>query len=226
MADEDDKKGDDGGGSKDSKPAITFKTEADFHREIERKSKSAVKAAVEEANKSILEALGIDSLDDLPTVVEAAKQTKVVKTETDKLKNDFTKLTKELQKSQEANAGLMQWKQRAIKANALSAYSSKTVDLETLSALVESKIAIGDDDSVSGPNGKSLEEIVNEVFKAKPFLKAPDNTPGAGTKPGAKSDAKTAPAKKADEDNKANGAPKSFGSALVQAMKAQREGNP
>jgi hypothetical protein len=223
MADKDDDKGE-GGGSPDPKPAITFKTEADFLREIERKTKSATAKAAEEAKRALLEQLGLESDEDVPSIVETVKKSKTAATEADKLRSAFTKLEKEHKNTQEINGVLLNWKHTALKQGVLNAYASKTVDLEILAALVAPKLVIGDDDSVTGPNGVSVEEMVNGIFKAKPLLKAPDNTPGAGTKPGAKTDGK--PTSKKDEEPKANGTPKTIGAAIVQAMKAQREGNP
>jgi hypothetical protein len=131
MADKDDDKGTDDG-SKDSKPAITFKTEADFLREIERKTKSSNAKAADEAKRALLEQLGLESDDEVPSIVEAVKKSKTAATEADKLNSEYKKLTKRQQELQEENASLHKWKHTAIKSKALSAYSSKTVDLETL----------------------------------------------------------------------------------------------
>ncbi len=91
------------------------------------------------------------------------------------------------------------------------------------------KITIGDDDSVAGPNGKTIEELVEEVFKAKPFLKVADNTAGAGTKAGGgKSDGDSKAKKKtetsdSDAENQHNGYRKpAVGAAVVAALMAQK----
>ncbi len=209
----------------DKKPAITFPTEGAFFAAVDKKAKPLITKAVEEAKRAIFEQLGLDSDDELPGIVETVKKGRTAATEADTLKRELAKERKEKATALEAAGNLLNWKHTAIKQSALAPYSGKTVDLETLQALILPRLTIGDDDSLSGPNGKSVEDMINDVFKAKPFLKAPDNTPGAGTKPGAKPEGKASASKK-DEAATANGAPKTLGGALVAAMKAQREGNP
>jgi hypothetical protein len=194
MADEgnDDKgSGGDGEGKAkaEPKPEIAFKTKAEFHAEVDRKTKAAVTKAIEETKRALLEGLGVESEEELPTIVETVKKGKAAVTETDAIKNAHAKLTKQHATLQEQYSAAISWKHKSLRQSALNAFASKTVDLETLAALVEPKIVIGDDDSVTGPNGKALEDLVDDIFKAKPFLKVPDNTPGAGTNPkGGKSD--------------------------------------
>ncbi len=230
MADETDEtktKADDEGNK--TKPAITFPTEGAFHAAVDKKLKPAIAKAVAEANRALLEQLGLDSEDELPNVVETVKKSKTAATESETLKRDLTKLSKQAKELQDSNAGLLNWKHTAIKQNALAPFSGKTVDLETLSALVLPRISIGDDDSVSGPDGKSIEDLVESVFKAKPFLKVPDNNAGAGTKPGGgKSDGKgTKAADKAADETKANGTNTklSIGQTVVAALMAQKNEN-
>lgn len=209
------------------KPEVSFKTKAEFHAEIERKTKSAVRAAVDEANKALLEKLGVESEDDLPAIVEGVKKSKQAVSDSDKLKGDYAKLEKKHNAAVEQVASLSQWRESAIKGRAISAYQSKTVDLETLTLLVGSKIVIRDDDSVSGPDGKALDDVVEEILKAKPFLKAADHVGGAGTKPGGgkpDGDAKPKP-NLGTGDVKPNGRPPSIGQTVADALRASAAAN-
>lgn len=223
--------GDKGGASPEKKPEIAFKTKAEFHAEVDRKTKSAVAKATEDTTRKYLEALGIESEEELASVVETVKKGKTAVSETEALKQQHNKLTKDHAKLKEGFDGLLGWKRQALVSSALSAYSGKTVDLETLSALVVPKLSISDDDSVTGPNGMSLEDVIEGVFKLKPFLKVPDNTAGAGTKPGGgKSEGDGKPKKKGEipppEDKPANGhyAKPAVGSAVVAALMALKDG--
>ncbi len=226
MADKTDDTNDGGDKGGNKAPEISFPTRADFHAEVNRKVEAAVKKAVEATSRKYLDQLEVESDDDLPTAIEAVKKGKSAVTEQEKFKRDLERATKDLAKERENAAGLLKWKHSSLKQSALAKYSSKAVDLETLGALLLPRIKIGDDDSLTGDNGESLDALVDGLFKTKPFLKAPDNTPGAGTKPGAKPDGKAAASTK-DTDAKPNGvAPKSLGGAIVAALKAQREGSP
>ncbi len=212
------------------KPAVSFPSEGAYLASVEKKLKPAITKAVAEAKAALLEQLGLESEDDVPNIVETVKKSKVAATESDTLKKELAKAAKRNTELTEQNSGLLNWKHTALKQSALAPYSSKTVDLETLSALVLSKISIGDDDSVSGADGKSIEDIVDGIFKAKPFLKVPDNNAGAGTKPGGgKSDGdKGKKAAPADETPKpTNGYQKpNVGAAVVAALMEAHKHEP
>lgn len=233
MADDDENKGGDGGNKggtpPEKKPEVSFPTRGEFHAEIDRKLKPAVAKAVEETSRKYLEALGIESEEELTSVVETVKKGKAAVTETDQLKQQHTKLTKQHAALQEQFNAAMSWKHRAIKQSALSAYSSKTVDLETLAALVEPKIQIGEDDVATGPNGKALEDVIEEIFKAKPFLKVPDNSAGAGTKPGGGKSTANGKQTKADDESDKGETPRNgfakpeLRQAVVAAFMAQEK---
>ncbi len=225
MADNDDPTKDTGDKGGTKAPEITFPTRAAFHDEVNRKVEAAVKKAVEATSRKYLDQLEVESDDDLPIAIEAVKKGKSAISEQEKSKRELDKATKELQRERDNAAGLLKWKHTSLKQSALAKYSSRTVDMETLGLHLMPKIKINDDDSLTGDAGETLDALVDGIFKAKPFLKAPDNTPGAGTKPGAKPDGKAA-ASKSDEGSRANGAPKTLGGAIVNALKAQREGNP
>ena len=88
------------------KPAITFKTEVDFHRELDRKLKPRVKEATDALRAEILGKLGLESLDDIDEkVVSKLKASDGQATEVEALKRVNGKLAKDLEKAGSTIAG-------------------------------------------------------------------------------------------------------------------------
>lgn len=217
----------DGTPPEDKAPEITFKTKGEFHAEVARKTKAEVTKATETLRQELLGKLGIESDEDIEAFKVRVEKAKTVVGETDGLKNAIEKANKKIKALEEGNQGLVGWKHSALKKEAVAKYAQRVADLELFQMYLEPKIVINDDDTVTGPHGKSLDDVVEDMLKAKPILKAPDFKPGAGTTPGGGKTA--APARKPEDakpgSNGGGEAPKfaTVGEAVKHALKAQRD---
>ncbi len=172
------KGGTDDGKAKEAKPEVAFKTKG----EVERKARPLIAKAVEDALKPVMEAFGVESLDDLPAIAEGAKKSKQALSETEQIKRDHDKLKKDHAKLAEKEKAGSAWRQTALRKQAITQYATKVTDLEIFTAVLEPKLVVSDDDdTVTGPNGKSLDDYVEELLKNKPILKRAEIHEGSGT---------------------------------------------
>ncbi len=212
-------------------PEVAFKTKAEFHAEVDRKTKSAVSKAVEDVRADLFSKFGVEAPEELDSIVEKVKSAKAAITETDKLRNDLSRATKQILAKDETIGMLKNWKHVALKQRAIQQFASKVVDIETLTSLLEPKMVVNDeDDVVTGPNGKSLEDIVDDILKTKTFLKVPEFKTQKTEQQ--RVDPDTVKKKPANEPEKrddgtatqavSNGEPKTIAEAVVAALRAQK----
>ncbi len=163
--------------------AVKFKTEGEYLASVDRKLKSKVKSAVDEAVAGVLAKLGVESVDDIDGLVGKVKSSEGAATEADKLKSTLDKTLKKLADAEKATTELKSFRKTALIQKALMAHASKGKDPEVLEAMIASRLVVGDDDSVTGPDGMDVGKMVDEFYAAKPYLKSADFKEGAGTKP-------------------------------------------
>lgn len=192
---------------KTDKPFAVFKTQGEFNAEMDRKTKNAVAQATQAMRDEIYSKLGILEPEELEVVAKKMESAKAAVSETDRIKNDLTRAQKLLAQREEQNKNLVGWKHSSLKKQALTQFSNKVADFELMSLMLEPKLVINDDDTVSGPNGKPLDDMIEDLLKQKPILKIPDFKAGAGTTPaGGKSSKDGAAAKpKTEEESKDGG---------------------
>ena len=178
MADEDDKKTDDF--------AVKFKTEGEYLASVDKKLKSKISKAVEDATAGLLAKLGVESVDDIEGLIGKVKSSEGAVSEVEKLKGTHDKTAKELAKEQKRTADLTAKLQGIAKRDALSAFAPRVRSQKALAALLEGQLVVSDDGAVTGPEGKSVESMVDELLKTEEYLKSPDFKEGAGTKATAK----------------------------------------
>jgi len=234
MADADDKSagaagGAEGGGAAaaDPKPAVTFKTEGEFLAAVEKRSKGAISKAVEAAKAEILGSLGVETLDDLGSVKERLASTEKTVSEAEKLKAAHDKAVKELDKEKRRGGELTGRLQKIAKRDALMPFMTQVRDSEALAMFAEPHLEVDDEGVVTVKNGRSVEDLVGDILKAKDYLKNPAHKDGAGTtatEPRAAAGGKGSDAQ-TDDKAKTNGteAPKykSFGEAIMADLKAK-----
>jgi len=223
----------------DDKPAVTFKTREEFHREVDRKAKSEAKKAVEDFQSKFFETLGIESEEDLPKIKETIASSAKTVTEAEKLKSQLDKTTKEHGKAI-ARGDALQAKLKGIaRRDALAPFAGKTVDMDMLSMLADRHLEVDDDGVVTVKEGGKVEDWVESTFKAKPYLRVPVAAAGAGTtatEPRKANDGTTsATTTTAAATTQATGAaatvqngtpktPQEWGRLMAQGIKTQREG--
>lgn len=215
----------------DDKPAVTFKTREEFHREVDRKASAASKKAVEEFQSKFLEDLGVESLEDLPKLKETIASSAKTVTEAEKLKTSLDKVTKEHGKAI-ARANELQAKLKGIaKRDALAPFMAKVRDPEALAMFADRALDVDDEGAVTVKDGGKVEDWVESFLKAKEYLRVPPATAGAGTtatEPRKQADAAaatptTTTATKDGVTTGTNGAakPKTFGAVVAEAIRAQ-----
>jgi len=221
----------------DDKPAVVFKTREEFHREVDRKANAAAKKAAEDTQAKIFEMLGLESEDDLPKLKDTiASSTKTV-SEAEKLKTAHDKLTKEHGK-EKARGDALQSKLKGIaKRDALAPFASRVRDMEALTMFADRALEVDDEGAVTVKDGGKIDDWVENLLKAKDYLKVAPAAAGAGTtateprKPNdsaatvatASATAGAATTTAGAANGQANGAakPKSFGAVIVEAIKAR-----
>jgi len=213
MADDNDKSE----GAAPEKPAVTFKTEGEFLSAVDKKAASRERKAAEAARTEILSKLGVESVDDLDSLTERLKSSQQQQSEAEKLKGEAAKLAKKLADADKAIAELAGFKVSTLKQRALMSHATKVADPEALDAFIAPKLVVGDDGTVTGPEGKDVGEMVEELIASKPYLKAPGYKAGAGTKPNAQ---------KAEPGTSGNGEPPKTVGAAIMAELASRGALP
>lgn len=224
--------GDAGGAAKDDKPAVSFKTEGEFLAAVQKRSKGDREKAVETAKSEIFSALGIESADDLAGLAERLKTTEKTVSEHDKLKSQFDKQGKEFAKLQSKAGELSARLVKIAKRDALLPFVGQTVDPDVFNVLMEPLLEVDEDGAVTVKSGGKLENLVEDLFKAKAYLKKTDAAKGAGT--GAKEPLKAKG--EGGDDGKADGAAaangqqngtaqpkKTFGQLMVEQLKAKNQ---
>lgn len=202
MPEPDDKKPDD---KDESKPAVSFKTEGEFLHAVEQRSKKAldkaVAAAAAKARADVLAGLELDEDENLDEVKTRLASSKKSKSEVDALTQKATKYEKQLKDAEKAINELSGFKDRTIRAEALSSFAVKFRDPEDMHVHLASKLLIGDDGKATAPDGGEVGKWVDSFLEGKPHLRAGDFKPGAGTsKVPAKPDAKTPNGQKTTEE--------------------------
>lgn len=175
MADQDETK------TTDDKPAVSFKTEGDFLKAVEKKAAPRIKEAAEKAIAEVLGKLGVDGVDALDAIKETLAKSEGTRSEADKAKTELDRTTKELRRLEKKSAELETFRTSSLKQRALIAHASKTHDIDTVSELLSSKLTVGDDGTVSTADGKSVDEAVEALLVAKPYLRNAGYKAGAGT---------------------------------------------
>lgn len=162
--------------------AVKFKTEGEFLAAVDKKLKSRVKEATETATRELLAKLGVESPDDLEGIADKLKTSTGAATEAEALKKLNGKLAKDLEKSQQANAAHVAKIQGIARRDALMPFAGQVRDVEALSLFVSPHLEVSEDGTVTGRDGKAVDDIVKDVLKAKDYLRNPDFKDGAGTK--------------------------------------------
>ena len=217
---------------------IFFENEGDFLTTVEKKSKSklteadrkaanAAKEAREAALNEIFEKLGVtdpDQLDDFKGRLADAEGTR---SELEKVKAELVKTQKESAKAigalTKVNDELLGFKTTHVKRGALSPHLSKIhPDLrDVVEENLLAKLAI-DGDKVTGPEGKAIDSLIDEMIKAKPSLKAPDFKGGAATGPGGgKASGDSAGGNASASNGQAKDPPKTIREAVAQSLAEQ-----
>ena len=147
-------------------------------------AKGRVKEAVETANRELLAKLGVESPDDIEGIAEKLKGSTAAVTEVEALKKLNGKLAKDLEKTQQIAAGHVSKLQGLARRDALLPFAGQVRDVEALSLFVSPQLEVNEDGEVTGKGGRAVKDIVDDVLKAKDYLKNPDFKAGAGTKPG------------------------------------------
>lgn len=163
---------------------VHFDNDGAYLASLEPKAKKREQAAREAATAELLEKLGITDPAEIETIKAKIDASGAAATEADKLKLSAEKTAKELAKSQKANADLVGKLQGLAKRDALMPYANRVRDPEALSMFVTPHLDVSEDGTVTGKDGKSIEDIVTGVLTAKDYLKNPDFKAGPGTKPG------------------------------------------
>jgi len=240
MPPEDDKTKTDAGAAAvtDDKPAVTFKTREEFHREVDRKTKAAVATALDAFKGEMFGQLGIESDDDLPKLKESIAASAKTATETEKLKSALDKATKEHGKTAQRAEALQAKLKGIARRDALAPFAGKVRDMEALSMFADRHLEVDDDGGVTVKDGGKVEDWVETLLKAKDYLRVPAATQGAGTtateprKPndgtqaatgGAATTTTTVAASAGANGQAANGTakPKTFGAVVAEAIMAR-----
>lgn len=179
--DNDDQKSDGEG-----KPKHVFKDDDDFTRAARNRAKSWISEAVKDAQKQLLAKLDLESVDNIDELKERLSKSTEAQTEAEQWKGKFDKLSKKFSELEKSNADLSAYKVKSIKGSALSAYSSKVRDPDVLAMLLDKDLTVDAEGKVAHASGKALDDVVDELLKAKDYLRSPDFKAGAGTS--AKSD--------------------------------------
>lgn len=172
-------------GDKDSseadKPAVSFKTEGDFLKAVEKKATPRIKEAAEKAVSDVLARLGVDNIDAVDGIKDALSKHEGTKSEAEKVKAEADKTAKALRSLEKRNAELETFRTSHLKERALLAHASKTIDIDTVTQLLSPKLTVGDDGAVSAPDNKSVEDAIEALLEAKPHLRASGQRSGPGT---------------------------------------------
>lgn len=164
------------------KPKHAFDTDAEFFAAADKRATKKVKEAVDEAVGKVLEKLDVDSVDEIEEkIATKLKDAGAVGEELKKLQGQLKKTEKERDTEKARADSLGSFRTKHLKQQALLKHAPKVIDPEVLDALVGNTLVVGDDDTVSGPDGKTVDKIVDEFLAAKPHLKAADYKPGAGS---------------------------------------------
>lgn len=179
---------------------VFFPTEGAFHAEVSKKAKGREKAGGDAALKSVMDHLGISDPAELEKIRETLEQTGVFKTEAEKSKAATAKLAKDLEDSKKESDTLKQTiaqhteKIRGIaKRDALSKYASRVVDPDALNLFVSGSLEVAEDGTVKikGDDKKTLDQLVDETIKAKPYLANPTFKSGPAVKPKPETEVRT-----------------------------------
>lgn len=181
----------------DLEDGVFFPNTGAFDAEVRRKSKGVESQARESAMAKFLAEAGLTDETQIAEFRETVEKSGVLKTEADKSKTQLAKLAKDLEESRKETetfkgtvATLTDKIKGTAKRDAISKFASQVVDHEALAMFVAPHLEIADDGTVSikGADGKpdakkTLDQLVEETLKAKPYLKNPDFKPGPGTTP-------------------------------------------
>jgi len=237
MADEADAggKGDGGQAGGDPKPAVAFKTEAEFLNAVEKRSKGMINKAIEATRSELFAALGVESVEEIAGLKETLESSKKTVSEAEKLKATLDKTTREIEKERKRSGELSGRLVKIAKRDALLPFVGQVVDPEVLTMLLDPLLDVDEEGAVSVKDGRALENVVEDLLKKRDYLRKPVAKDGAGT-------AATEPRKRADGTTEggatatttattastttattgANGQkPQSFGDVIVAQLKAK-----
>jgi len=234
MADADDKGAGAGGAdgvgaaAAEPKPAVSFKTEGEFLAAVSKKTKGEVTKAVEAVRAELMEQLGIESFDQVPQLKEQLASTQKTISEAEKFKLTAEKHAKDLEKERRKTGELSGRLVKIAKRDALLPFVQQVRDPEVLAMLADPLLEVDEEGTVTVKNGRSIEDMVGDLLKAKDYLRNPTSKDGAGTtatEPRAGADAKGSDAKGDDKGKNGNAAEppkyKSFGEAIVADLQAR-----
>lgn len=165
---------------------VHFENDGAFMSAVDSKAKKREQAAREAATAELLEKLGITDPAEIEQIKAKLDASGAAQTEVEKLKVNHDKAAKELVKEKARTADLTTKLQGIAKRDALSVFAPRVRSQKALAALLEGQLVVGDDGAVTGPEGKSVESMVDELLKTEEYLKSPDFKEGAGTKATAK----------------------------------------
>lgn len=171
---------------------VFFPSEGAFIAEVGKKAKGREAQARETATAEFLARLGLTDPAEIEAVKETLDKTGVLKTETDKIKAQLLKATKDLEDSRKeiethktTGAQLTERIKGIAKRDALMEFAPQTVDPQLLSMVIAPNLEVADDGTVTikgGDGKKTVADLVAETLKSKPHLKNPAFKEGAGTK--------------------------------------------
>ncbi len=147
----------------------------------EPRAKKREQAAREAATAELLEKLGITDPAEIEQIKAKLDESGAAKTEVEKLKAMNDKTAKELAKEQKRTADLTGKLQGVAKRDALMPFAGRVRSTKALSAMLEHQLVVGEDGTVTGPEGKTVEALVDELLKTESYLANPDFKAGAGT---------------------------------------------
>jgi len=170
---------------------VFFPNDGAFMAEVGKKLKGRESQAREAATAKFLSDLGLTDESEIAAVRETLEKSGALKTETDKVRGELAKALKLLddtKKEVETHKGLAAQHSEKLKGlakrDALMKFAPQVVDPDALSMFISPNLEVADDGTVTvkGDGKKSLDDVVAETLKAKPYLKSPTFKDGTGTR--------------------------------------------
>lgn len=162
---------------------VHFDNDGAYLASLEPKAKKREQVAREAATAELLEKLGITDPAEIDAIKAKLDASGAAATEVEKLKATHDKTAKELAKEQKRTADLSSKLQGIAKRDALMPFAGRVRSTKALAAMLEGQLTVSDDGAVTGPDGKAVESLVDELLKTETYLANPDFKPGSGTKP-------------------------------------------
>lgn len=162
---------------------VHFENDGAFMSAVDSKAKKREQVARDAATAELLEKLGITDPAEIEQIKAKLDASGAAQSDLDKLKSSHDKTAKELSKEQKRSADLSAKLNGIAKRDALAPFAGRVRSTKALNAMLEGQLAVGEDGTVTGPDGKTVESLVDELLKTETYLANPDFKAGAGTKP-------------------------------------------